>query len=85
MKIATTLATATLLVSMNALAEEPASFRDLDTDQNGTIDKQEAKAHAGLAANFEMADRDGNGKLDTQEFTYALARIQMEGKADQRS
>jgi Ca2+-binding EF-hand superfamily protein len=85
MKIAATVASAALLTAMAAVAGEHATFSELDRDQDGAIDQQESKANDALAERFDMADRNDDGKLDRQEFTYAMARIQMEARADQRS
>ncbi len=85
MKAAVIVASAALLTAMAATAGEPASFSELDQDQNGAIDQQESQAHEVLAEKFDMADRNDDGKLDRQEFTYAMARIRMEANADQRS
>ncbi|MBK80046.1 MAG: calmodulin [Gammaproteobacteria bacterium] len=85
MKLAATVASAALLSAMAAAAGDNASFTELDQDQSGAIDQQESQAHEALAEKFEMADRDGNGELDRQEFTYAMARIQMEAGAEKRS
>ncbi len=46
------------------------AFRKVDTDSSGFIDREEAKAVAGLQ--FAEADNDNDGKLSSAEFEAAL-------------
>lgn len=85
MSIAKAIAAATaLLLSMTALANEPATFKSLDADSNGVIDQQEAQAYEQLAESFKSADRDQDGQLSQQEFAYAMAKIRTETDPRQR-
>ena len=46
------------------------AFRKVDTDSSGFIDREEAKAVAGLQ--FVEADNDNDGKLSSAEFEAAI-------------
>lgn len=47
------------------------AFRKVDTDSSGFIDREEAKAVAGLQ--FAEADNDHDGKLSSAEFEAAIS------------
>lgn len=64
----------TLSVLATASVFAQASFASIDTDRNGGITMDEAKA-AGLPwteDQFQAADKDRNGMLDEAEFTAAI-------------
>jgi len=64
----------TLSVLATAAVFAQASFASIDTDRNGGITMEEAKA-AGLPwteDQFAAADKDRNGMLDEAEFTAAI-------------
>jgi hypothetical protein len=44
----------------------------LDSDENGRISPEEARAVPQLAQNFERYDADGSGGIDQQEYQEAL-------------
>jgi Ca2+-binding EF-hand superfamily protein len=52
-------------------------FEELDTDHNGAISKQEAKARMDLKENFNMIDKNGNGSISVDEYTAYENRGQM--------
>jgi len=56
------------------------SWADLDTDGNGNLSKQEAKAHEALSAVFDQADTDGDGELTADEYR-AFVEAQQAGAA----
>ena len=45
------------------------TFDDLDTNHDGYISADEAKANPDLWKKFTQADKDSNGKLDVSEFS----------------
>jgi hypothetical protein len=64
-----------------AQQEQGTSWADLDTDGNGTLSKQEADSHPGLASVFTQADADGDGQLTADEYR-AFVEKQQSGAAD---
>jgi len=59
-----------LLAAGTAYAQmEPQLFEDLDTDHNGAISMDEAKARADLTKDFKMIDKNGNGSISVDEYT----------------
>lgn len=46
-----------------------ASFKALDTDDNGVLTKLEAKKEQLFAKHFAVADKNNDGSLDEQEYT----------------
>jgi Ca2+-binding EF-hand superfamily protein len=63
--------------SSKGVEKEQPSFAQLDTDHDGYINKEEAKASDQLAPHFKQLDQDDNSKLDSSEFG-ALKAIQMQ-------
>ncbi|MET0680653.1 MAG: EF-hand domain-containing protein [Burkholderiales bacterium] len=58
-----------------------AAFRQLDTDGDGWISRQEAAVQPEVAANFDRADVDRDNRLSLAEFeTIALNRSDQPGK-----
>jgi len=57
-----------------AAMEQAPSFKQVDADHDGSINRHEA-FEAGVMdkAQFKAADKDGNGKLDKREFREAMA------------
>ena len=55
-----------LLSSPAAFAQMP-EFAELDTNSDGTITKEEAKANPEVAAKFDELDSDKNGSLSQAE------------------
>lgn len=64
----------------DATASVQAKFDAIDTDHDGTIDRQEAAASDVLASQFDALDSSGDGKLSLAEFTAAsnLASIRVD-------
>lgn len=56
------------LLPAAALAEYAATFEDIDSDRNGYISAEEAKAREALAADFALVDADKDGKVNIDEF-----------------
>ena len=54
--------------TMSDAASSQAAFAQLDANHDGSIDKIEAAADAGLGAAFDSVDADQNGRLDQAEF-----------------
>lgn len=50
-------------------ADLPVIFEDLDTNADGCISKQEAKARQDLVKNFVEIDKDKSGTLCVDEYT----------------
>ncbi len=73
-----TVVLATMVATMTAPASEAESFSNVDANQNGVVERQEAQAITELAANFDAADRNQDGVLDQREFTFAMAKINAE-------
>ena len=51
-----------------AIAVKPMGWKDLDTNKDGQISKNEAAADATLNTDFDSADTDKNGSLSRAEF-----------------
>lgn len=85
MKSLPALAALTVLLPVTAIAAQPGSFSDLDRNQDGYIDEQEAREHDQLAARFTDADRDEDGKLSREEFAIVMAGIRMDSDRDKRT
>ncbi len=51
------------------------TFSSLDTDKSGTLTKEEATKHSGIAHNFSAVDLDQDGTLDSSEFLAAIQKI----------
>ncbi len=49
------------------------SMTQLDTNKDGSVDKEEAKASASLSAMFDKADTNKDGKLDAAELSAAAS------------
>jgi Ca2+-binding EF-hand superfamily protein len=65
--------TTAALLSTGALAQNPGEtaktpFDMLDADHSGSINAQEAQAHATVSENFAVADKDGDGAITREEF-----------------
>lgn len=59
-----------LIATGSAYAQmEPQMFEDLDTNHNGAISMDEAKARADLSSEFKMIDKNGNGSISVDEYT----------------
>lgn len=71
-------AAAMMSVTTLACAGDPPSYSELDENSDGTISKQEAKAHDKLARQFDQVDTDADGVLGWSEFS----RFESEGKAE---
>ena len=54
-----------------AMDEASFSLATLDTNKDGVVDKQEARASANLSAIFDKADTNKDGKLDAAELSAA--------------
>ena len=54
-----------------AMDEASFSLATLDTNKDGAVDKQEARASANLSAIFDKADTNKDGKLDAAELSAA--------------
>ncbi|ADV28379.1 EF-Hand, Calmodulin [Pseudoxanthomonas suwonensis 11-1] len=57
------------------------SWADLDKDGNGSISRDEAKAHAALSGVFATADTDGDGELTAEEYRTFIQNQQQGGSA----
>src|SRR5690349_4132607 len=51
------------------------AFTRLDTNKDGNIDQNEAKARPRLQQNFSKYDKDHDGKLGKDEFAAALSEL----------
>lgn len=49
-------------------------WNDVDTDQDGTISKQESSVNAGLSQIFDQADGDQNGQLTQDEYKSFVSK-----------
>lgn len=69
----------------DAAATLQAKFDALDTDHDGTIDRDEAAASDVLSAQFNTLDTRGDGKLTLDEFTTAtnLSSVRVDRKVHQ--
>ena len=54
-----------------AMDDASFSLATLDTNKDGAVDKQEARASANLSAIFDKADTNKDGKLDAAELSAA--------------
>lgn len=52
------------------------SWADLDADGNGSLSKQEAQRHAGLANVFAQADADSDAELTADEYRAFVEKQQ---------
>jgi hypothetical protein len=50
-------------------------FAALDANNDGTISKEEAAAHAGLSGAFADSDADKDGRLTASEYADARSRL----------
>ena len=57
---------------------EPVMFEDIDTDADGSISKNEAKARKDLRKNFRKADTDKSGTINVDEYTAFHNRGRMD-------
>jgi len=64
------------------LAGEDVTFEQLDADQNGAIDQQEAQAHPGL--DVATVDANADGSLDQAEFASWVAQASSEEDSSQQ-
>ena len=55
-----------------AASKGTTSFQKVDTDANGAISMDEARAVPGLADNFTKADKNGDGQLSKSEYESAM-------------
>ncbi len=56
-------------------ARDPMVFKQLDSDQNGTVSRAEARSITGLVQGFDAADRDRDGQLNPAELAAALPQV----------
>jgi hypothetical protein len=56
-----------------AMDDASFSLATLDTNKDGVVDKQEARASANLSAIFDKADTNKDGKLDAAELSAAAS------------
>jgi heme-binding NEAT domain protein len=56
-----------------AMDDASFSLATLDTNKDGVVDKQEARASASLTAIFDKADTNRDGKLDAAELSAAAS------------
>ena len=66
-------------VAGSAVAAMSTSFKEADTDRDGYISAEEAKAVEGLAARFEQADTNKYGRLDEAEYAAIAAAAEGAG------
>ena len=59
--------------SRPAMDDAGFSLAQLDTNRDGAVDKQEARASANLSAIFDKADANKDGKLDAGELSAAAS------------
>ena len=59
--------------SRPAMDDAGFSLATLDTNKDGAVDKQEARASANLTAIFDKADTNKDGKLDASELGAAAS------------
>jgi hypothetical protein len=59
--------------SRPAMDDASFSLATLDTNKDGSVDKQEARASANLTAIFDKADTNKDGKLDAAELSAAAS------------
>jgi EF hand len=59
--------------SRPAMDDASFSLATLDTNKDGVVDKQEARASANLTAIFDKADTNKDGKLDASELSAAAS------------
>lgn len=65
-----------LTLTAPAFAEgpgSPASFGDLDANQDGVISRTEAGQDESLAGTFEIADMNKDGNIDQAEFAKQMS------------
>lgn len=70
------------LASGAAFADDHA-FKQADTDQNGTISKQEAAALPGLSEQWDTYDLNTDGELDEVEFARFELTMPKDEKGDE--
>ena len=75
MAILTSLAISTILGDWRAFAAPSRAMRLLDTDNDGTVDLNEAKKSA--SALFDKLDRDRDGTLDRRELRGRLSATEI--------
>ena len=68
--------------SQSSASGQGLSWADLDTDGNGSLDKQEAQRHAALSSVFAQIDADGNDEVTTDEYR-AFIQKQQDGAANE--
>jgi K+-transporting ATPase c subunit len=57
--------------SMDSSSSAGPNLAQMDKNNDGVVDKQEAKALAAVSSNFDKADTNKDGKLDSAEFSAA--------------
>lgn len=62
-------ASALLFCTPAGAGDYPMTFEQLDTDANGYISAEEAKARPGLADSLQASDQNGDGQLNSAEFS----------------
>ncbi|AOD16241.1 EF-hand domain-containing protein [Xanthomonas fragariae] len=74
-------ASATSAQSSGASSGGGQTWASVDTDSDGTINKQEAQVNAGLVQIYDQADGNTDGKLTTDEYKAFVAKQQSGGAA----
>ncbi|QDH71133.1 EF-hand domain-containing protein [Marilutibacter alkalisoli] len=68
--------------TMNAAEPAQKSWAELDLDQDGSINREEAAAAPALAQVFDQADADGDGMLTPEEYRNFVAQSQSDVQED---
>jgi hypothetical protein len=76
-------AIAALLIAGGAYGYQSLELEDLDMNQDGVIDEQEAAALPSLQQRFDEFDESGEGTLNREEFDRAMEALTEEREAGQ--